>query len=204
MTDAATVEKKELTLKTAVTDIINTDEKNQEENVETFKILQAVSGAQNSKIAAAEDILLHTDPIPANTAAIIKTLDAILSGASPDDAAALKVALNRWRTEPLLEKALPNKDDELVDNWRTATYPYKNRMLRKNYEKQKYHLQVELLKLQAWVRETGQRIVIVFEGRDAAARLSVLWSILIHAVLVWLPWKNPPKPNKANGIFNVM
>lgn len=180
MTDAASVEKKELTLKTAVTDIINTNEKNQEENIETFKILQAVSGAQNSKIAAAEDILLHTDPVPANTAAIIKTLDAILSGASPDDAAALNVALNRWRTEPLLEKALPNKDDELVDNWRTATYPYKNRMLRKNYEKQKYHLQVELLKLQAWVRETGQRIVIVFEGRDAAGKGGTIKRFMEH------------------------
>ena len=43
-------------------------------------------------------------------------------------------------------------------------------MLRKNYEKQKYRLHVELLKLQAWVKDTGQRVVILFEGRDAAGK----------------------------------
>ncbi len=39
-------------------------------------------------------------------------------------------------------------------------------MSRKNYEKTKYQLQVELLKLQAWAKETGQRVVILFEGRE--------------------------------------
>ncbi|MCB1643654.1 MAG: polyphosphate kinase 2, partial [Xanthomonadales bacterium] len=43
-------------------------------------------------------------------------------------------------------------------------------MRRKTYEKQKYDLQVELLKLQHWVKETGQRVVILFEGRDAAGK----------------------------------
>jgi polyphosphate kinase 2 len=43
-------------------------------------------------------------------------------------------------------------------------------MARKNYERQKYRLQVELLKLQAWVKETGQKIVVLFEGRDAAGK----------------------------------
>ena len=39
-------------------------------------------------------------------------------------------------------------DEELLSNWREVEYPYKNLMSRKNYEKQKYDLQVELLKLQ--------------------------------------------------------
>jgi polyphosphate kinase 2 (PPK2 family) len=43
-------------------------------------------------------------------------------------------------------------------------------MQRRNYERQKYRLQVELLKLQAWVKETGQKVVILFEGRDAAGK----------------------------------
>ena len=47
---------------------------------------------------------------------------------------------------------------------RDSIYPYRHRMLRRNYEKQKYALQVELLKLQAWVKATGQRVVILFEG----------------------------------------
>lgn len=40
-------------------------------------------------------------------------------------------------------------------------------MPRRGYEKQKFRLQAELLKLQAWAKETGQRVVILFEGRDA-------------------------------------
>ncbi|WP_082467370.1 polyphosphate kinase 2 [Leifsonia sp. Leaf264] len=49
-------------------------------------------------------------------------------------------------------------------------YPYTEKMTRKAYEKQKRHLQIELLKLQAWVKDSEQKIVIVFEGRDAAGK----------------------------------
>ena len=55
-----------------------------------------------------------------------------------------------------------SRDEELVRNWRTAPYPYKNRLTRKSYEKQKYYLQVELLKLQAWIKQNGQRVAIFF------------------------------------------
>ena len=51
-------------------------------------------------------------------------------------------------------------DEELATDWREGSYPYKNLMSRKNYEKQKYDLQVELLKLQAWTKQTGSRVVI--------------------------------------------
>ena len=44
------------------------------------------------------------------------------------------------------------------------------KLSRKVYEKEKLKLQVELGKLQKWVKETGQRVVIVFEGRDAAGK----------------------------------
>ena len=53
-------------------------------------------------------------------------------------------------------------------------------MSRHAYEKQKYALQVELLKLQAWVRETGQRLVIVFEGRDAAGKGGTIKRFMEH------------------------
>ncbi|MFC6618902.1 polyphosphate kinase 2 [Deinococcus radiophilus] len=43
-------------------------------------------------------------------------------------------------------------------------------MSRKAYEQEKYQLQIELLKFQAWVKETGQKVVIIFEGRDAAGK----------------------------------
>lgn len=53
----------------------------------------------------------------------------------------------------------------------TGTDPSETRKLRnKAYEKQLAVLQAELAHLQAWVKETGARIVIIFEGRDAAGK----------------------------------
>ena len=49
-------------------------------------------------------------------------------------------------------------------------YPYATKMDRKTYEAEKAALQVELLKVQLWVQETGQKFVMLFEGRDAAGK----------------------------------
>jgi len=72
-------------------------------------------------------------------------------------------------TEDDDEPVLRWRDGRLVDTWREG-YPYVERMPRPNYEVVKRQLQVELLKLQNWVKDTGQRIVILFEGRDAAGK----------------------------------
>jgi len=53
-------------------------------------------------------------------------------------------------------------------------------MSRKRYEAEKYKLQVELLKLQSWAKETGQRIVILFEGRDAAGKGGTIRRFMEH------------------------
>ncbi|MFD1341345.1 polyphosphate kinase 2 [Litorisediminicola beolgyonensis] len=50
------------------------------------------------------------------------------------------------------------------------SYPYSERMARKPYEKELERLQIELVKMQAWAKETGARVVVVFEGRDAAGK----------------------------------
>jgi polyphosphate kinase 2 len=49
-------------------------------------------------------------------------------------------------------------------------YAVSEKLKRSKYEERLLHLQIELVKLQAWVRETGERIVMVFEGRDAAGK----------------------------------
>jgi polyphosphate kinase 2 (PPK2 family) len=67
------------------------------------------------------------------------------------------------------EPVLRWKDGRLVDTWRES-YPYAERMPRAEYEVVKRQLQIELLKLQNWVKATDQRIVILFEGRDAAGK----------------------------------
>ncbi|KIC44252.1 polyphosphate kinase [Ruegeria sp. ANG-S4] len=50
------------------------------------------------------------------------------------------------------------------------TYPYPEKMKTKDYAEQMDALQIELVKMQSWVKETGQRIAILFEGRDAAGK----------------------------------
>jgi polyphosphate kinase 2 len=71
-------------------------------------------------------------------------------------------------------------DDELLANWREVEYPYKYLMSRKNYETKKYDLQVELLKFQNWVKESGNRVVILFEGRDAAGKGGTIKRFMEH------------------------
>ena len=53
---------------------------------------------------------------------------------------------------------------------RSGGYPYDKRIKRKEYREQVEPLQVELVKLQRWVERKSQRIVIIFEGRDAAGK----------------------------------
>jgi polyphosphate kinase len=60
-------------------------------------------------------------------------------------------------------------DGRVVDTWR-EDYPYDEKMTRDEYEYLKRPLQVELVKLQNWVKSAGEHIVIVFEGRDAAGK----------------------------------
>ncbi|MFV0434410.1 MAG: polyphosphate kinase 2 [Leucobacter sp.] len=69
----------------------------------------------------------------------------------------------------LRRKGKPKKDNGPNAPWRQG-YPYPKKISRKDYEHDKRRLQIELLKLQAWVKETGQKIVILFEGRDAAGK----------------------------------
>ncbi|TDR82094.1 polyphosphate kinase 2 [Paludibacterium purpuratum] len=59
-------------------------------------------------------------------------------------------------------------------------YPYKTRMRRPEYERIKADLQIELLKVQNWVKESGQRIVILFEGRDAAGKGGTIKRFMEH------------------------
>ncbi len=52
----------------------------------------------------------------------------------------------------------------------TGRYPYRRKMARRAYESEKAQLQAELLKVQLWAQETGQKFVMLFEGRDAAGK----------------------------------
>ncbi|WP_035383549.1 polyphosphate kinase 2 [Ferriphaselus sp. R-1] len=146
--------------------------------IESYVVDQALEAATSSKIVAVQDILAHAQPDDA--ANLAKMLGAIMDGASPDDAAVLRKALMGESVPAFLGKRAKSPDDELSEDWREGGYPYKNLMSRRSYERQKYQLQVELLKLQAWVKETGQKVVILFEGRDAAGKGGTIKRVMEH------------------------
>jgi polyphosphate kinase len=126
--------------------------------IERFAVAENADSAQEAQVAALQDIL---------------------SGRSPTEAMAL---MRRLMSEQRrrLEAQAGDADQELADDWRRGGYPYKNLLSRKGYERQKYRLQVELLKFQSWVKETGQKIVIVFEGRDAAGKGGTIKRFMEH------------------------
>ena len=62
----------------------------------------------------------------------------------------------------------------------SGEFPYKTRMGNKVYEEEMAKLQVELLKLQNWVKETGERIIVLFEGRDAAGKGGTIKRFMEH------------------------
>ncbi|UUX51289.1 polyphosphate kinase 2 [Nisaea acidiphila] len=62
----------------------------------------------------------------------------------------------------------------------TGEYPYKEKMKRAVYERQKANLQAELLKAQRWIQESGQKVVILFEGRDAAGKGGTIKRFMEH------------------------
>jgi polyphosphate kinase 2 len=61
-----------------------------------------------------------------------------------------------------------------------GSYPYAKKMKLDDYETEKHLLQIELLKMQTWVKATGQRLVILFEGRDAAGKGGTIKRFMEH------------------------
>ena len=77
--------------------------------------------------------------------------------------------------DPVLLRA----DGSAVDTWRQG-YPYGERMDRTDYDREKRLLQIEMLKLQYWAKRNGQRLVVVFEGRDAAGKGGTIKRFMEH------------------------
>ena len=119
----------------------------------------------------------NENTLPTNARGFEGTVDSLIAGLSADELRTLRRAL---RPDKSKQEPAPDPDSELQPHWREGGYPYKNRMTRKAYEEQKYLLQVELLKMQQWVKETGQRVVVIFEGRDAAGKGGTIKRFMEH------------------------
>ncbi|RMH47551.1 MAG: polyphosphate kinase 2 [Alphaproteobacteria bacterium] len=70
--------------------------------------------------------------------------------------------------------------DKIREAFEYGKYPYKEKMGRKEYEKRKAELQAELLKVQLWAQETGEKFVLLFEGRDAAGKGGTIKRFMEH------------------------
>ena len=139
------------------------------EGVRRHTVGQAIEAAQEAELAA-----LHAIEAAAGTGdgPAVRT---ILDGDAPDDVSRMRAELDA-SAEP---KPRRTRDD-LAEDWRAGGYPYKYKMLRRDYEEQKFVLQTELLKLQAWVKDSRQRVIILFEGRDAAGKGGAIKRFMEH------------------------
>ncbi len=102
---------------------------------------------------------------------------------TPAKAAAVKAIKVDLEQNPMalqIASAPRGSNEDSVSAKLPGNYPYRNRMRRAEYEKAKHELQIELLKVQSWVKETGQRIVVLFEGRDAAGKGGTIKRFMEH------------------------
>ncbi len=108
---------------------------------------------------------LHTD----NGASSIGAAAADLAD-TPAAGRVTRVALRR-----------PAHDPEAVRRaFETGKYPYTTRLTEADYLRRVMPLQVELLKAQAWAKECGERIAVLFEGRDAAGKGGTIKRYMEH------------------------
>jgi polyphosphate kinase 2 len=92
------------------------------------------------------------------------------------------------RKTPVTREASPahilgemrHNSEQIKDLFRNGKYPYKNKIKREAYQRHKEELQVELLKVQNWVKLTGQKVVVLFEGRDAAGKGGTIKRFMEH------------------------
>lgn len=145
-----------------------------QEQLARFETHEATQAALAAKIQGITDQIAQSkDKEEAQN-----TINHILTRISQDEAQMLNLGLKNILAKK--ETLQTDHDHILTDNWRNGGYPYKYLMQRKTYEEQKYHLQVELLKLQAWIKKTGERLIILFEGRDAAGKGGTIKRFMEH------------------------
>ncbi len=135
-------------------------------------IRDARQARQEAELQALQDIATHGSDV----GTIDANVRVLLDGAAPDDVDVLRSALEKIPADRVPRRS----SDELAGDWRHGGYPYRYKMLRRDYEAQKFALQTELLKLQVWVKQARQRVIILFEGRDAAGKGGTIKRFMEH------------------------
>ncbi|MGE0845008.1 MAG: polyphosphate kinase 2 [Flavobacteriaceae bacterium] len=89
-----------------------------------------------------------------------------------------QTSAERWDEFSLDDPKLPAWIEE--NAFRSGDYPYDKRMKRKKYDRRLTKLQIEMLKVQRWLDEERRRLVVVFEGRDAAGKGGTIMRMMQH------------------------
>jgi polyphosphate kinase len=83
-------------------------------------------------------------------------------------------------TPPMPLRELRHNPEAIRHAFETGEYPYKTKLNEAQYLKTMGQLQVELLKAQSWIKETNQKIVVLFEGRDGAGKGGTIKRFMEH------------------------
>jgi polyphosphate kinase 2 len=127
------------------------------------------SAAREGDGAAVATTAESTEPVAASTPAAGNASET--GGMVPAEAIHIDgISLSRRRRDP----------DMIRRAFETGEYPYQTQIRTKDYETAMAELQVELLKAQKWVKESGERIVMLFEGRDAAGKGGTIKRFMEH------------------------
>ncbi|MGV6859741.1 MAG: polyphosphate kinase 2 [bacterium] len=89
-----------------------------------------------------------------------------------------KKELKQSKSSPVAKKNSKPKTAKAI--FKQGNYPYSGKMNREQYEAEKKELQIELLKMQSWIKDSGERVVILFEGRDAAGKGGTIKRFMEH------------------------
>jgi polyphosphate kinase 2 len=81
---------------------------------------------------------------------------------------------------PTISKKIRKDPGAIGRLFKEGKYPYVGRIAKSNYEQEKARLQIELLKVQNWVKMSGQKIIVIFEGRDAAGKGGTIKRFMEH------------------------
>ena len=76
--------------------------------------------------------------------------------------------------------ARPDRPEILRRAFENGEFPYATKLTEREYQQRVMHLQVELLKAQTWMKAEGEKVVVLFEGRDAAGKGGTIKRFMEH------------------------
>ena len=123
---------------------------------------------------------MNDKPTPANNAANTTVVEKP-AGVAPVVAEGTNhLASVKAKAERETPQKMRKNPEAIRRSFEQGEYPYKSRMSGKEYEHELLELNIELLKVQNWVKESNERIVLIFEGRDAAGKGGTIKRFMEH------------------------